>query len=371
MRATRALIHMDNFSSNIKKIRSHIGPGPKILLPVKADAYGHGSERMAQAALDSGVSHLAVATAGEGEALRACGIDAPILLLSLAMPEEYPLIVGAGLEPLCADIESLRGLEACAEAAGRRLIVHIKVDTGMGRIGCSPEELPLLAQFVSRSRFLGLGGVSTHFPVSDSDDAADKKFTYGQIEAFFNLVSDLRRRGILPGLVSAANSGAVLSYPDSWFDLVRPGILCYGYYPAPVAARPFAVLPVMEFLSKVAFIKKIKAGQSLSYGRTWTATRDSLIATLPVGYADGYPRALSNKGQVEIRGQLYPLVGRVCMDQCMVDLGPESDVALYEDAVLFGPGAVGADGIAAACGSIAYEITCNINKRVPRHYVGL
>lgn len=370
MRATRASIHLDNFERNIAKIRARVGPGPRILLPVKADAYGHGAERMAIAGLAAGASHLAVACADEGEALRACGIDAPILILSLAMPEEFRRIADAGLEPLCADMRNLLALESAAEASGRRLTVHVKVDTGMGRIGCPPGEAAALAEYAARSKRLALGGICTHFPASDSDDPADLDYTRAQFEAFTGIVDGLRRRGVDPGLASCANSGAVLQFPEMSLDMVRPGILAYGYYPAPLSRRPFEVEPVMEFLSKVVFMKRLPAGRDISYGRTWRTDRETVIATLPVGYADGYPRALSNKGRVLIRGELYPVVGRICMDQCMVDLGPEPAVELYDDAVLFGPQsrAPDAQDVAAACGTIPYEITCNINKRVPRLY---
>jgi alanine racemase len=370
MRATRASIHLDNFERNIAKIRAHVGPTPRILLPVKADAYGHGAERMSIAGLAAGASHLAVACADEGEALRACGIDAPILILSLAMPEEFRRIAEAGLEPLCADMKNLLALEAAAESAGRRVTVHVKVDTGMGRIGCAPEEAAALAEYAARSTRLALGGICTHFPASDSEDPDDVAFTRSQFDAFSGIVAGLRRRGIDPGLASCANSGAVLQFPEMALDMVRPGILSYGYYPAPLSRRPFEVEPVMEFLSKVVFLKRLPAGRDVSYGRTWRTSRETVIATLPVGYADGYPRALSNKGQVLIRGKRYPIVGRICMDQCMADLGPEPEAELYDDAVLFGPQAQAPDAqdVADACGTIAYEITCNINKRVPRLY---
>lgn len=371
MRATRASIHLDRFERNIAKIRAHIGSSPRILLPVKADAYGHGAERMAIAGLAAGASHLAVACADEGEALRACGIDAPILILSLAMPEEFRRIAEAGLEPLCADMKSLLALESAAQALGKRVVTHLKVDTGMGRIGCAPQDALSLAERAARSPHLALGGVCTHFPAADSEDPADVAYTFAQFQAFTDLLEDLRRRGIDPGLASCSNSGGVLQYPQMSLDMVRPGILSYGYYPGPLAKKPFEVEPVMEFLTKVVFLKRLPAGRDISYGRTWKTPRETVIATLPVGYADGYPRALSGGAAVLIRGKRYPVVGRVCMDQCMVDLGPEAEVELYDDVVLFGAresGAPDAQDIADICKTIPYEITCNINKRVPRLY---
>jgi alanine racemase len=229
-----------------------------------------------------------------------------------------------------------------------------------------------LAAAVSRERGLGLGGIFTHFPVADSEAADDLAFTRAQIETFRGVAEELARAGLKPAFASAANSGAVLLHPDSWMDMVRPGILVYGYPPVSVAGFSEDIRPVMEFLTCIVFMKRVQAGSPVSYGRTWSAPVSTVIATLPAGYADGYPRALSNRAEVWVGGRRRPVAGRVCMDQLMVDLGPEGGASLHDDVVLFGPGAgvPGADELAAIAGTIPYEITCGINKRVPRVYEG-
>jgi alanine racemase len=375
MRATRAIIHLDNLKENLLGIRRAAGLDRGVILPVKADAYGHGALEVSRAALDSGCTHLAVASAGEGRALREGGIDAPILLLSLAVPEEYPAIAELGIEPILCDAASVADFARAARAAGKRATVHIKVDTGMGRIGCGTAEAAPLCAAVGRERSLALGGIFTHFPSADSEEADDIAFTRAQISSFRSLVDGLRSSGIDIAFSSAANSGAILLHPDGLFDLVRPGILAYGYLPGKIASPRVAVRPVMEFATRVVFMKELPAGRPVSYGRTWTASRRTWIATVPAGYADGYPRSLSNRASAWAGGERLPVVGRVCMDQLMLDLGPEPRLALHDDVILFGPGGEsgsgppGADELAEIAGTIPYEITCGINKRVPRVYM--
>jgi alanine racemase len=254
-----------------------------------------------------------------------------------------------------------------SEAAKRRkpVQVHLKVDTGMGRIGCQPDEAPELAERIDSADWLELSGVCTHFPVADT---ADREFTAWQLDRFRACVDGIRSRGIDPATLHAANSGAILDHPQSAFRMVRPGIMLYGYYPSHEQARNLALKPVMELLSKVVFLKKVPRGTGISYGLTHRVERDTTIATIPAGYADGYNRLLSNRGQVCIRGRRYPIVGRVCMDQTMVDVGPDSEVELYDEVILFGPHppAPDAEEIAGLMQTIPYEVTCLISRRVPR-----
>ncbi|MDR1894800.1 MAG: alanine racemase [Spirochaetales bacterium] len=365
MRATRALIHLDRFCGNLRAVRERIGPHCRICAPVKADAYGHGAVRVAQAALSAGASHLAVALAPEGGELRQGGIKAPILLLSQSLPGEINEIVQYQLIPLVSDLDYAGELAAAAAAGGMKLPVHLKIDTGMGRLGCSPEEAPALAARIARLSSLEYAGTATHLAVADSPLPADMAFTGEQLRRFRGAVEKIRALGLDPGIVHAANSGAVLLHRDSWFDMVRPGILLYGYDPS---GGGFPVQPVMELLTNIVLIKRVKKGESLSYGRTWTSPRDTFIATLPAGYGDGLPRLLSGNWQVLIRGRFYPLTGRICMDQCMADLGPETDIPRWEEVTIFGAAALSAADMAARLRTIPYEITCNINKRVPRVY---
>jgi alanine racemase len=365
VRATRAIIHLDNLRRNIEGARKKIGPHPKICMPVKADAYGHGAVPVSRAALEAGVEFLAVACVSEGAELRAAGIKTPILLLSQSLPEELPEIASLDLVPLVSDGEVIEEAEQAAEQAKKNLTVHLKIDTGMGRMGCRPEEAAALAAKIAGGKRLCLGGVATHFPVSDSTEAGNIAYTKEQLNRFQEAVSSIKKAGVEPGLVHAANSGALVFHEDSYFDMIRPGIFLYGYSPP---KGDLCAEPVMEFRSAVAFIKKIKKGESVSYGRTWIAPEDICIGVIPAGYADGLPRILSNNHSIRIRGKAYPLVGRICMDQCMVRLGPEPEVERWDEALIFGPGFDSAAGIAEKTNTIPYEITCNISRRVPRIY---
>jgi alanine racemase len=372
MRATKALIHLDRLYRNIAAVRERAGPKPLICMPVKADAYGHGALRVAGAALDAGVRYLAVATVREGAELREGGIGAPVLLLSVPLPGELDEALACGLELFVPDREWADLAGRAAAAAGCVLGVHLKIDTGMGRLGCRPEEAAELARYIAGLRGLRYAGTATHLAVSDSAEAADIAYTRGQLKRFREAVEEIARSGIDPGLVHAANSGAIAFHagedPGACLDMVRPGIVLYGYPPA--GALPFSppVEPLMELITAVVFIKRVRKGETLSYGRTWTAPADSMIATLPIGYADGLNRSLGGNHMVYIRGKPYPLVGRICMDQCMVDLGPDTDIGRWERVTIFGGQAPGAGEVASKLGTIPYEITCNINKRVPRIY---
>jgi alanine racemase len=370
MRATRVLIHLENLENNIRALRARIGMRPLICFPVKADAYGHGAVETARFALEAGVSHVAVATVDEGVELRLAGIEAPILLFSLPQDEELDKCAALNLSPLVPGRDFAGALERAAARAGRELPVHLKIDTGMGRIGCAPEEAAELARVISRSGHLRLAGTATHLAVSDSPLEEHRRYTGAQLAAFKEALASIRDAGVDPGLVHAANSGAVVFHEDAYFDMVRPGILLYGYTPPGSAPFEPPVKPVMELETRIAFIKKLKKGQSVSYGRIWTAGRDTVIATLPLGYADGLARSLSGNHEVYIRGRPYPLAGRICMDQCMADLGPEPDFGLWEPVTVFGGAAPDAAAVAAKLGTIPYEVTCLISKRVPRVYTG-
>jgi alanine racemase len=238
----------------------------------------------------------------------------------------------------------------------------------MGRMGCSPEEAPALAAQIAGLHSIEYAGTATHLAVSDSDESDDVEYTRLQLSRFRAAIDGIRGRGISPGIVSAANTGATVSYPEAWFDMVRPGILLYGYPPDGVEPR-LEVRPVMELKSAVVVIKPVKRGESVSYGRTWTARQDTVVGILPLGYGDGLPRSLSGNFSVVIEGRTYPVVGRICMDQCMVDLGHASVIERFAEVSVFGgnsEGAVDAAEIARRTGTISYEITCGITKRVPR-----
>lgn len=371
MRATRAIIHLERLKANLAEIRKKIGPKPAICIPVKADAYGHGAVRIGIAAIKAGAKFLAVASVQEGIELREAGIVAPILLFSLPIPEELEDMVRYRITPLVPDAEFAHLVGKTAERLGEVLPVHLKIDTGMGRIGCRPESVLELVRTIAAYPSLHVEGTATHLSVADSLEPDDRAYTKRQLTRFTEAIDTIRQAGYNPGILHAANSGAVVLHEASYFDMVRPGLLAYGYPPIPSLSWAVPVKPVMELQTHVVFIKRVYQGEAISYGRVWKAPQETIIGTLPIGYADGLPRRLSGKLHLTIKASKYPLVGRICMDQCMIDLGADSPVQRWEPVTVFG----GTDAeptaadLAELLGTIPYEITCGINKRVPRLYV--
>jgi alanine racemase len=333
-------------------------------LAVKANAYGHGAVTIAQTALDWGVHALGVATLAEALELRQAGISSPILLYGISAPEELPLLLQCQVEPFLASMNQTVHLAELASHHNTPIRVHIKVDTGMGRIGCSPEEALAIGCYVTKHPKLTLAGLCTHFPVAETNP----QFTVAQVLSLKDLGQEFRRQNIDPGLLHAANSAGLVLHPTSHLDMVRPGLLAYGYPPVRPCPSCDTVLPVMELRSSLRFVKRVQAGTAISYGLRWTSPRDTWIGTIPLGYADGLPRLSSGGFHVQIKHRSYPQVGTICMDQCMIDLGPETPPALESPVTIFGPGAEnnGADTLAQTIGTIPYEILCGISTRVPR-----
>ncbi len=365
MTGTAALIHLDNLKHNLETVRRLVGRERRICMPVKANAYGHGMVPVARAALEYGCDCLAIARTEEGLILRREGLTCPILIMGHAPEEELADLVAGKLEPYGGSPAYLEALERAADRVlppGEMVSVHLKVDTGMGRIG-----------YIFASPRLRLAGVCTHFPASDTDDPGDRAFTEGQLAALTEAARMIRT---LPGagengpfLVHGANSGAVAQHGESCLDMVRPGIMLYGYEPLPQS--PVGVRPLMELSARLVFAKRVPPGQTVSYGRTWRAERETWIGTVSVGYADGYNRLLSNRGKVMINGRIYPVAGRVCMDQIMVDLGPELREKVGDRVILFGPPPCpfSAADIAEELNTISYEVCCLITARVKRIYL--
>jgi len=365
---THARVHLANIRSNIDGIRQVIGDQRKLLIAVKANAYGHGAVEVSRMAERSSVDWLGVATVPEGIELRQAGIHLPILKFSPAFPEEMPAAIATGITLTVCDEENIRLLNQVGRLKGIIENVHLKVDTGMGRIGVTPADAPRLACLIENEcPFLHLEGVFTHLP---SSDGSDRVFTLDQVERFNQTVEQIQQaihRTI--DLVHCANSGGVLAYPESWFDMVRPGIMIYGFYPGEETPHTIDLQPGLSFLSRVSFLKRVSAGTSIGYGRTWIAPEETIIATIPVGYADGFNRLFSNSGRVLIKDHSYPIVGRVCMDQCMVNLGSRSDVRVGDEVVLIGSSGneeITAEEWAQKLNTITYEVTCQINSRVKR-----
>jgi alanine racemase len=367
---THARIHLDNIRFNIEGIRQAVGPERKILMAVKANAYGHGAVEVSRLAERSGVDWLGVATVPEGLELRQAGIRLPILKFSPAFPEEMEAAVTGGMTLAVCERGNIDALDPICRAANTRAAVHLKVETGMGRIGVTVEEAPTLAAYIERDcPGLRLEGIFTHLPVSD---AADPAYTRQQIERFKAVVDAIHTAiGRRVSLVHCANSGAVLGHAPGWMDMVRAGIMVYGFYPDPGTPRTIPLKPGLSLITRVSFLKKVPAGTGIGYGRTWLAPQDTWIATISAGYADGFNRLFSNRGRVLIDGRSYPVVGRVCMDQSMVDLGPVTEVQAGDEAVLIGrSGAeeITVDEWAQMLQTIPYEVTCQINARVERVY---
>ena len=370
---THLVIHLDHIRANLLAIRAAIGANRKLLIAVKANAYGHGAVSVSRMAEAAGVDWLGVATVPEGLQLREAGIGLPILKLSPAFPEEMEAAVAGTISLAVCDRANALALEAVCAARDAFATVHLVIDTGMARIGVQPPDAPAMASFLAeRCPHLRIQGAFTHLPVSD---AADPTYTEDQILRFRSAVAAVEAAlGRKLELVHCANSGAVLGHPQGLMDLVRPGIMIYGFYPDPGTPRSIPLLPGLSFLTRVSFLKKVPAGTRVGYGLTWSAPEDTWIATLPVGYADGFNRLFSNRGRVLVRGRSYPVVGRVCMDQTMIDLGPETPVQVGDEVVLIGRSGdaeITVDEWAEALGTITYEVTCQINGRVERVYSGV
>lgn len=367
---THARIDLAAIRHNLQGIRDAVGER-KVLMAVKANAYGHGAVAVALDVEAAGlVDRFGVATVPEGVELREAGVRLPILKLSHAFDEEIDAALAADMELAVISAAGVDAVEAAAAARGVTAQVHLKIDTGMGRIGVTPEGAADLAARIEAAEHLHLLGVFTHFPVSDAP--AQDDFTKNQIATFSTAVDAVHGRiGRRVELVHAANSGAVLAHPDAWFDMVRPGIMTYGYYPDATTPRSIDLRPALTWATRISHLKQVPAGRTVGYGCTWTAPHDTWVATIPVGYADGYDRHLSNSGTVLIGGRRYPIAGRVCMDQAMVDVGPDPVVAVGDEVILLGTSGAetySADDMADDLGTISYEITCALAPRVTRHY---
>jgi alanine racemase len=364
-RPTQAVVSLKAISDNIVQIRKRIGDRRELMAVVKADAYGHGAVQVSRAAIRSGATCLGVSSPEEGEELRKAGIDMPIMVLGLIQPGEAYKSIGLKLEQTICSLELAAALDQEARKASTRVNVHVKVDTGMGRIGILPEDALAFVRRIRRFKNLNLTGIFSHF--SSADDT-DKIFARRQLEIFNGLIREIDDAGIPIPKKHMANSAAILDLPESYLDLVRPGIMLYGLYPSPHVSRSLKLRPAMTLRTKVSYVKSVPAGTPISYGCTFFTRKETRVATLPVGYADGYSRLLSNQGTVFIKGQRAPLIGRVCMDMCLVDVSGIKNVRAGDEVILFGE-EISVDEVAHNIGTINYEVVCGVGKRVPRVYV--
>lgn len=362
-----ATTRLDHIRHNLDAVRARVGDR-RVLAAVKANAYGHGAVDVARMIEATGAADwLGVATVPEAVQLREAGVQLPILKLSHALGESQ--IEAAVASDVDLAVVSADGIDAVADVAdrlGRQAAVHLKVDTGMRRIGCLAAAAPDLAKRADAAGLL-LRGVFSHLPISDCE--AGREFTEKQIALFRDVTVAIEDARGPVSLRHLSNSGGVLMHPDAWFDMVRPGIISYGSLPDPTSTPSVPLLPGLEWTTKVTFVKPVAAGETVSYARTWTAPRDTVIATIPVGYGDGYSRLLSNQGRVLVGGVAYPIAGRVCMDQAMVDVGPDTDVRPGDDVVLVGrqgEAEITVSDLAQMMGTIPYEVTCLVTARVGR-----
>lgn len=365
-RAVWAQVDLTAIEHNIVEIRKKINKDAKFCAVIKADAYGHGALAVAKTAIQAGADYLAVAILNEALELRNAGFKEPVLILGYTPLEQAGLIVDRDITQTVFSFEAAAALSAAAVRQDKMVKIHLKVDTGMGRIGIPPEEAGRLARRIAALPNVELEGMFSHFAASD---AADKASAYKQLKAFQKAIENVEAENITVPLRHMANSAAILEMPEAHFDMVRAGIILYGLWPSEEVARTIALKPALKLKAKVAYVKKVAAGQAISYGGIFVTKRDSVIATLPIGYADGYTRMLTGKAQVAVRGQKAPVVGKICMDQCMVDVTDVAGVKAGDEVVLFGGGEILVDEVARLLGTINYEIICMVGNRIPRTYI--
>ena len=368
IRPTYAEIDLSAIKDNLLAIRARVGPNVKIMPAVKANAYGHGVIQVSKACIEAGASALGVATPEEGIQLREAGFNQPILILGCLTTDAVGEIISHDLESTVCDIGFARALSRAAELQGKKAAVHVKVDTGMGRIGVQPTEALGLVRMLRLLPNLRMKGVFTHFPCSDEPD---RSFSLLQVASFTKVLSGLKSHSIRIPTVHMANSAGVLVLPESHFNAVRPGIAIYGSDPCEHTPHNVPLREAMTLKTRIVFIKEVQARQTIGYGRTHCISQSAKIATLPIGYADGYQRALSNCGEAAVRGCRVSVVGRVCMDQIMLDVTDVEGVEVGEEVILLGGGYsyLSANSVAAKAGTISDETYCAITDRVPRVYV--
>lgn len=367
MRPTTAEIDLAALRFNFMQIQSRLRTNAHITAVVKANAYGHGAIPVSKAALTFGADSLAVAIPEEGIELRQAGITAPILVLGLTLPEQARLYADYQLTATICSQEHAAAL--CPAAGNIPIPVMIKIDTGMGRIGTSPASALSLIEKIMTCKQLSLQGLFTHMACADCHN---KDYSYKQITLFEQIVQTLQHRNIRLPVLSVANSAGIMDLPTSHYNMVRAGIILYGLEPSAEIVNPLLLKPVMQLKSKIVYIKQVPVNSLIGYGSTYTTTDQTYIATIPIGYADGYNRHFSNRAQVLIGGNKYPVAGKVCMDQIMVDLGPVTTAKVGDEVVLFGcqgSQEITVTELAGIAGTINYELVCAISARIPRIYL--
>lgn len=362
-------VDLEALAFNCRQIRTRVGPKRKILAAVKANGYGHGIVQAAQAFKEGGADWFGVAIVREGIDLRKAGISQPILLLGGMVHDEVDALLEYDLTPNVVDLSIARALNDAAKQSGKKKRIHIKVDTGMGRTGVPCPDAREFIKAVHNLEFLEIEGLFMHFPCSDE---IDKEFSLAQLENFRQLTKDLKSAGIHIPILHATNSGAILDLPDSYFDMVRAGIMLYGYYPSRETSESIEIRPAVTLNSRITFVKKVPMGTPLGYGRTYVTNCEQVIATVPIGYGDGYLRYFSNKATMIVNGVTCPVRGRVSMDQTLIDVTAAGPVAIGTVATVYSnrrQDSNSVENLSRLIGTIPYELTCALGMRLPRIYL--
>ncbi len=370
-RPTWALIDLDALASNFQWVRGRVAQGVRVMAVIKANAYGHGAVRCARRLAAEGADWFGVALPEEALELRRAGVTQPVLSLGGFWEGQERLCLEERIVPAVYRLDMIAALDRAARERGAVADVHLKIDTGMGRLGVRYEQLGEFADALGSFKHIRVDGVMTHFAAAD--DPKLDRFTDEQVARFRRAVELLRERGHRPRFEDLANSAGTFAHPNGWGNMVRPGGVLYGLWRdiLPPAPEPPALLPVMSLRTRVTLVKRVHAGETLGYGCTFEAARETVVATLPIGYNDGYVRALSNRGRAIVRGQYAPVVGRVSMDLTLLDVTDVPGVQSGDTVTLIGtagPLSITAEDIAGTAGTLSYEITCGVSPRVPRIY---
>lgn len=372
---TWAEVNLDAIAHNIREIRKTTNPNAQIMAVVKADAYGHGFLEVTRTLLENGADRLAVAVLQEGKQLRSRGVTVPILILGASGEETVEDLINFDITPSVFTYEFAKALSYEAEKKEKITKIHIKIDTGMSRIGFlagdNNEEIVSTILKISKLPYIEIEGIFSHFAASDE---FDKSYTLMQYERFMDVCGKLKERGLDIPIKHICNSAGIMMYPEMHLDMVRPGVILYGMYPSDEVDRSkLNLIPAMTLKSTITHVKTVEAGRGVSYGREYITDGVTKIATVPIGYADGYLRKLAKEGKMIVNNVKVPVIGRICMDQCMIDVTNVNNIDRGDEVIIFGGGcesseSVSIDDLAAWLETINYEVACVIGKRIPRIY---
>lgn len=367
---TWAEVDLDAIAHNMREIRKITAPQAQIMAVVKADAYGHGFLEVTKTLLENGADRLAVAIPEEGKQLRKRGINVPVLLLSATMEDDIEEIIDLDLTANVFSYEFAEIISNVAAKKKKTANIHIKLDTGMSRIGfvISEDNTEVIDEIlrISKLPYINIEGLFSHFSTSDE---ADTSYTRLQFERFISVADALEKRGLHIPIKHICNSAGIMMYPEMHLDMVRPGVILYGMYPSDeVDKSKLNLIPAMTLKSRITYVKEVEAGRGVSYGKEYITDKKTKIATVPVGYADGYLRKIAKHGEMIVKGVKVPIIGRICMDQCMIDVTAVHNIERGDEAIIFGREGITIDDVAKWCDTINYEVSCMISKRIPRIY---